>query len=1354
MAVDQATLQLNKDKAMVALADSFHDFGKGERCGKGAEFKEPIKTTGFPTIFTVKDKTKDDYGLNLEDVTKGHRSAYFFDSRQNDLVGVKKGANVEATMMNYVNHHYKHKQADGQDKELYFIKESDFKKQKNEQQLKELIFQNLGLEKGTTNIGIIYDQCALKNVINKLATDYVKDSPKSTKGHIFNINPICGRWDEAGKIQVKRIDVSINSKNQKLYVPIPHTSNIRFNLKSDLEAVASTEENTPIKDNYVEIFYETGTEIVEGKIGFTKNPNVFYLRELTKNLFSFSVASLCTAYANANQTRTLAVEEAVNEILNESKLTIDNGLDPSYKDKISTFFTNKNVFNHDTLNFLNLKRSADYGQIYFVKSMNDNIDSIEMYAYNFYDEKKKIHKSGKYPVTMSLPDRLIDKWVLLTGDKLCYARARLEGVPCIFYKEDEGLELYPGQKIIETDVSSRTKRFLEEFQKVVQNLDPVDSASLTAVSQVITYTATLTTFDKFKNFQILGGKPDLFQQDKTLMASAKDKVFTVVSKYDTGIKTVFDKFNKLLDLIKNIKQATFPKELYNNQLENLLGIITKDPDEVPLIQARNFENLQSQTLAQQQELARTTGTILGIEKGLSFSECSLLLSIRSLAHESLSIDDSGVIKEDFVKQCISLNIFSPILKAGSSIHSFMLDSDLNADMKQLLVNDSVKTGSDKTKKTVKDVIAEWSSTVNKPTRAGASRTQKAKVLPNGTALYQPVECLTYVLCKEIEKGVDEGIRLNSKLDSTIEELTELNKKLSNLSPPSRGSPEPDPNRLLPGSPGPSTPPLGKEEEAPISRSPTPPAPSGVRIDPKTQGNRGDQRYVDGLPPNGDGEESSDGERNDEGTYVPGAGAKGGAIYNDDADKTLIPNFDSPSYFCLNTYLSNSKYYMYSYVTQDDLIELQNAVNIVFYICDENVKTHLQNEDGSFNNDLIRIFEQSYVRCKRPNDKTFFNSKMLVYAILKKTVISLLTRVIFNYGVEEYDKEFKKATSKYTLRLSNGSTLEVEEDDLENDFIKSEIDCRIVKVTIDLESYELLKLMFNPVSSKINLYATQDINTGEYLLDAQSISLLNDQYKSSVADLAELLFNCRLKQGMEDVIITEFKLSLRPEPPQHTLATRPSTASVQRSTPGITPQRPQSAMPASRLPGIDHNTPPRQTPLAWADGSQGSSPGVSLGAPLIPSPSTSGISGDQSDSGVEVTSRSAGYDFRSKEFYLTEYSLLITKLQKTIPTLSLLKQQEAAKIVFCIKIAKGVVSSFTDEIMPSVHNSNEKTYYDIKKTYYKFIRSLEPEQYQEAQSRLRLFGGSSRVNITKFKVQMQDYHKKYYPLYYQRYYGQY
>ena len=107
MAVSERVLtQLKQDKAMVALADSYHDFAKGTRCGI-SDFKDAIKTKGFPTIFKVKDGgTTDDNGLTLADATASHRSTYFHDSKQYNLVGVAKGDNVEATMMNYVNTHY------------------------------------------------------------------------------------------------------------------------------------------------------------------------------------------------------------------------------------------------------------------------------------------------------------------------------------------------------------------------------------------------------------------------------------------------------------------------------------------------------------------------------------------------------------------------------------------------------------------------------------------------------------------------------------------------------------------------------------------------------------------------------------------------------------------------------------------------------------------------------------------------------------------------------------------------------------------------------------------------------------------------------------------------------------------------------------------------------------------------------------------------------------------------------------------------------------------------------------------------------------------------------------------------
>ena len=1065
MAQNPNNSQRNKDKAMVALSDSYHDFAKGTRCGISG-FKDNIKLKGFPTIFKDEGGTTDDNGLTLEAAKGTHRSSYFYNSAIN-LVGVAKGDNVEATMMNYVNTHYS--VVDLQNK---FISENEFNPPDQPDTSGEMqidntvlmqakVFEMMGMSKINDNIGIIYDQCAMKDVINKLTTDYVTLGTKSEKGHIFNINPICGRWDEAGKIQVKRIDVSINVEKEGheniSHVNIQHTRNIRFNLKSDLRMLAIASEGTPVPDNYVELFYGNGMIAAPGRDGVIPNANIFYLRMLTKNPFNFSVANLCEAYSAVQlpqRTMKDAMEDAMDVVLNENKLSLF-APDKSLKSKLTNFFDTQGVFKPDQMNFLNIKRSADYGQIYLVQKLNDvGSDKIEMYAYNFFTEDKKVHKRGKYPVTMKLEKKLINRWVLLTGDKLCYARARLEGVPCIFYKDGKGLEFYAGSAVAATSSRpvidpkvSKITNFFKAFNEVVESIRVVvPPMSRTADVDWPTLSAILQSRYTIKEDTSILNK-DAYNR---VMQKVSEDPSDISPKFDMQMKNLETIFKEIKSLIIKIQELkfVFDHDTYLTKIISMSATLLKDEDDVLITKLRDHEDELNAIIQyyneKAEEAVKKETTLPAIPNCLSFAECSLF-------HQVLSIDSSKMIltseamNDDFVKQWHTLNIFSPIIRKGK-LHDFLLTSELGTEMRRLLLSDKTRT----VDLVFKELKFWLGRSMSRPSRRRFD-------VGDGVILYNPLECVTYVLCKEIEKGTDEITSLIGKLKDLHNELNELHDKL-NLPPPPPSLDEQEP----------STPPASEFPHPPLS-----PTSSVGSTDPAAMSLTSSPYQTGGT-------------------------------------------FDNPSYFCLNTYFSQSDNYLYSYVSHDDIIELQHAVNLIFDICDVNIRQLVYGEliDGKLiEGQLIGQFDALYNKSLKTTEKNFYDSKVLVYASIKKVLIQLLTQIIFDYGVNDYDQQITLLE-----REREGEEIKYIKS---NDFI-SEIHQRIAKVELTKDKMlegDIKKWDSIFTQDTITVYATQDIITNEYLLAKESLEMLHEP-EINKRKLALILCTYNVKDDIERVILDD------------------------------------------------------------------------------------------------------------------------------------------------------------------------------------------------------------------------------------------
>lgn len=609
---DPQNMQL--DKVILALEDSLHDFDDvhktSARCNL-AGMGKAIKERGFKGLFTHgdEDKKSDEQGVTWSEVqendfykTDGSESAFMDYTRDRYLGGSientrfefhKTGQQNISTLEDLRKELLEQKGHSKDGKEVWEVKDDYLGTASGIKEVKKLFQESVASKLQITKdgtvpefkkFGIIYDQGGFKGMIEALTNNYVDDAVDITTIHarsqahgsvpsnsvlmnpddvaFYNINPICGLWDEAGKVLTNRIDVSININItvnlEAAVVDIMHTRGIRFNLQSDLVqlAIASRDDASTMRDimdNYVEIFND-------GENAGARNANILPVYLLIKSYYNFGVEKLCKAYtAYKKEVYGSATTKCKQKGLpvtydnlqkhkkqeNEGKgvdAALDVLTDGKAKGKEEDSHFKKNLdqqmktlvgsstmpwFEMEHLNFLNVKRSADYGQVYFVKKMNELVSTpgaeLSMRAYNFYKNTKKLHHISAVTRYGALPKLKIDRWVLFTGDRLCYCRAVLEGVPCIFFNgDDKCFEVFNGEYKSKGTTSSTPV----EQQQYIADSEGTTGTSLVETMDAVTATIP-TEQQKLANFAMANMRSENFYDDLK-----NEHIATKIAKYD------------------------------------------------------------------------------------------------------------------------------------------------------------------------------------------------------------------------------------------------------------------------------------------------------------------------------------------------------------------------------------------------------------------------------------------------------------------------------------------------------------------------------------------------------------------------------------------------------------------------------------------------------------------------------------------------------------------------------------------------------------------------------------------------------------------------------------------------------
>lgn len=443
---------MDVDRALLAIADSYHDF-IGTRCSKNG-------------VEPTRDSIKEHFHL-ITDTCVNRIPADRLFIYNGTIAGNKhfKGQDLEETIFNLMEHEYS--KTSSRICTQYINDALSY----DEERIAELRTKILDFLGDNGNIGIIYDQFGI-SILRQITDDLNSD----TERKILNIHPICGLWDEAGKSKFRRIDVKIKGVGGSDSIDIDHTGNIQFGLNfNDASTIFRANSDGT---NSVAVFNQ---EIIgpDSKALYPIN-NVFYDTELSKEVLDLSVNALCRAFSEAGSKNETNILNIILGVSNKNASFIKKDADIYVKAK--TLFSS---YMFSNLGHLNIKRSGDFGQVAMVKYLNEKNVTVQPYA--AFDENKRPLDIVSTP-NISLPDML---YVLMTSDRLCCTRALMEGVPVIFYsKKKNEIILYKNEqenvitndyynKLIENIFDNIYSTGIHEAQEIiVMKLQPVNDVAM------------------------------------------------------------------------------------------------------------------------------------------------------------------------------------------------------------------------------------------------------------------------------------------------------------------------------------------------------------------------------------------------------------------------------------------------------------------------------------------------------------------------------------------------------------------------------------------------------------------------------------------------------------------------------------------------------------------------------------------------------------------------------------------------------------------------------------------------------------------------------------------------------------
>ena len=185
-------------------------------------------------------------------------------------------------------------------------------------------------------------------------------------------------------------------------------------------------------------------------------------------------------------------------------------------------------FAKSTLNIprvLDIKRSGDYGQIAIIKKLYDG---------NF----TKMIKNNKESFI---------RHYLLTNDRLCYLRAKLENAPAILVKNDGTINIYPGD-LVDT---IQYKKYIEERQQEIWDKRTQVAHLYKLYQKGQLFDPDLTSYYKAQNFHTLY---DTFVDPINEFSQVRDTIKSAVMIYPEA-ESFLGIFDKLVQTVQHVQQT-------------------------------------------------------------------------------------------------------------------------------------------------------------------------------------------------------------------------------------------------------------------------------------------------------------------------------------------------------------------------------------------------------------------------------------------------------------------------------------------------------------------------------------------------------------------------------------------------------------------------------------------------------------------------------------------------------------------------------------------------------------------------------------------------------------------------------
>lgn len=274
-------------------------------------------------------------------------------------------------------------------------------------------------------VGVIFD---MGSSISGIYQDPVRWKGSVPKPIFLNLKTIAGSWDRAGKSEYNQVLLNIRTEVETVVPIFPYRAGDHYRNATYFRFVFSKDKNQLHIGDHLKIDHsllnlkaiscdvrnlcnaitgmgynnERGT-VADKFESFAANPRV--IQSITGNLLSGDLSKYNLTFKSGNG------EKSLRTTLAESLLyAIYDANDISF--------------------FYDLKRSQDYGQVEIAKWLNENTDA----STRGFDIIKVFSGRDPHPtVPKGFSDLCagMNSSLLATGDRLCYVKAKMQGVPSL-----------------------------------------------------------------------------------------------------------------------------------------------------------------------------------------------------------------------------------------------------------------------------------------------------------------------------------------------------------------------------------------------------------------------------------------------------------------------------------------------------------------------------------------------------------------------------------------------------------------------------------------------------------------------------------------------------------------------------------------------------------------------------------------------------------------------------------------------------------------------------------------------------------------------------------------------------------